>query len=137
MLNDNEIPRTPSVKWYARVEVAGKPVTKKRLHFPDKKEKAYAAQIAWAYKLKYGANPSHDDSLAMFIEWHRGAKKDGTRPTAHMDGDNVRKTVQDALNGIVYADDSQIKYGATHQIPCVRYADKVVIWMGIIEEPKS
>ena len=133
-LLEGEIPRYPKVKWYAKFEVPGKPVTKKHKHHWDTKEMAYAETVAWAYRQTYRANPSHDDELAMFIEWYRGKKKDGTKPKSKMDADNVRKTIQDALSGIAYEDDTQIAFPASHRIWCEHGEARVIIWLGIIED---
>ena len=127
------VPRTPKVDWYARFEVDGKPVTKKREHYPDKREKAFGKCVAWAYKIsRIPLPPMMPGDLAMHIEWYRGRNKDGSLPKSKMDGDNILKSVKDALSGIAYDDDKQIKYESCYQIPTDYKADRIMVWLGVL-----
>lgn len=66
-----------------------------------------AANLAWrgaiviAYRLEAGPGPVHVGPVAITIDFH-GAR-------ASCDGDNLSKEVLDALNGIAYEDDRQVR----------------------------
>jgi Holliday junction resolvase RusA-like endonuclease len=70
--------------------------------------------------------------MAIWIEWHRGRTKKGTVSQAKMDGDNILKSVKDALSGLAYEDDKQIKFEACHQIPTNYGTDRIVVWLGVL-----
>ena len=124
----------PDIDWIADVFVHGKPVTKKREHYPEPKEKAYKEAVAWTFKR---SNPKHKmppkgTMLACWIMWERGRNKDGSEPKGKMDVDNVRKSVQDALNGVAYVDDGQIKSELGREILVPYGDDAVYVTIGIV-----
>ena len=124
------------IEWIADVRVEGKPVTKKRKHHHDPTEHAYKELVAMTFRQ---ANPRYempppDTRLACWIAWERGRLKKGGEPKAKMDIDNIRKSVQDALNGVAYVDDSQIKHELGIEVLVPYKEDAVYIAIGVIKE---
>ncbi len=87
--------------------------------------KAWQARVA-AEAIKVWHGPPLTGRLKFtLINFHEG-------PDPPMDDDNMVKPIRDALNKIVYADDRQIRYSETVQIPIddpvkVRGASLVVL----------
>ena len=91
------------------IEILGEPVAKGRprmgkygVYTPTKTRQAEEA-IGWAIKQKYPGLEPITGEVALELEFYEGVKKG--RPN---DLDNFMKLVSDALNGIVWMDDSQV-----------------------------
>lgn len=110
-----------------RILVPGEPVPKSRPRvvgghaYTPRRTMEYEKQIALAYRAEHG-NTSFETGVPLRMEVNFGLKiptskskrvkramEDGeVRPTGRPDVDNLQKCVQDALNGVAYADDAQI-----------------------------
>lgn len=108
------------------LQVIGAVITKanvKRLwiqHYADKDTEAHEKAIADYASLLMRRNEPTEKPLTMLVHAFRSipeswSQRDKDRamagavvPTSRPDGDNYLKLVQDALNGVVYKDDSQI-----------------------------
>jgi Holliday junction resolvase RusA-like endonuclease len=88
-------------------------------HFTDDKTRAYKAMIAAYGRISFPGVPLSGPVevrvsaiYAAPASWSRRKREDAlndrVRPTGRPDVDNLAKGVMDALNGIAYADDSQI-----------------------------
>lgn len=92
-----------------RVTVPGEPVPKARPRVVDghtytpSRTKQAEERLQWAFRqaLPPGFVPT-TEPVVLVVEFYRESKR-------RVDGDNLQKLVQDAMNGIVVADDSQIK----------------------------
>ena len=121
------------------IYVAGQPVGKARprvtrsgrVYTPTKTMKAEASIQDAAREAMQGQQPLEGPvyvSAAFNMEiptsWTKGkqskARSDELMPTAKPDLDNLAKTILDALNGIVYRDDSQVVQMAISK----RYSDE-------------
>jgi crossover junction endodeoxyribonuclease RusA len=60
----------------------------------------HEAAIGWAFKAKYPGHEPWTGDVRLVVEFHTRSKS--------KDLDNMLKTVMDALNGVVWADDRQI-----------------------------
>lgn len=106
------------------------------LHHPDPETEKYEAVLREAAGLHMRRTPPTERPVALLVHAFREvpaswSKKDrraalagAILPTGRPDGDNYLKVAQDALNGIVYKDDSQVidarvikRYDAN---PCLR-----------------
>lgn len=102
------------------------------------KTKTYEGKLAYAAQQAMRNAPLIDSPVEMLISvtvavtaswpaWKREAALSGdVRPTSKPDGDNVAKIVMDALNGVVYGDDTQVVsltfskvYGERPGLSCV------------------
>ncbi len=87
--------------------VEGEPVPKqsyraaKKGGYTDPRVKSWQEKIAWQAKLAMQGNPPTDQEVSMRVIFILGNHR-------RIDLDNLNKAVADALNGIVYLDDSQI-----------------------------
>lgn len=89
--------------------------------YEDKTSKAYKEKIAWC-AIEAGADRNNLIAGAVLLNiavycpipptWTRQKRKDAAEGKVHMisrpDLDNVLKSIQDALSGIVYVDDRQV-----------------------------
>lgn len=123
------------------IVIRGEPVGKGRPRFgrgnayTPAKTRSYERDVALLAKIEMGARPMMDGPVqitmravfAIPASWSERKKQRALlgeiRPTGRPDADNLLKTIADALNGIVYRDDSQIteaacskRYGIS---PCV------------------
>lgn len=120
------------------IVVRGAPVGKGRPRFTRKghaytpdKTRGYEREVALMAKIEMGSRKPITGPVAMSfravfpipVSWSKKKQTDALlgviRPTGKPDADNLIKAVADSLNGIVYADDSQIteitgskRYGA-------------------------
>ncbi len=89
------------------------------MHFTDAKTRAYKSLIAAHGRQSFADVPLTGPIemrvsavYAVPVSWSRRKREDAlndrVRPTGRPDVDNLAKGVMDALNGIAYADDSQI-----------------------------
>lgn len=136
------VPGTPVAK--ARHRSAVMPNGKVRHYTPAKTEnwEAHAAHAAHRARIKAG-EPVYAGPVALMVtavmpvpaswpKWKREAAQAGeVAPTAKPDMDNIEKAVKDAMNGVVYRDDSQVvlkatdlKYEGPHAEPGVYVAVK-------------
>ena len=121
------------------IYVAGQPVGKARprvtrtgrVYTPTKTMKAEASIQDAAREAMQGQQPMEGPvyvsaafNMAIPTSWTKGkqtqARNDELMPTAKPDLDNLAKTILDALNGIVYRDDSQVVQLAISK----RYSDQ-------------
>lgn len=116
-----EVPGDPIPKGRHRARVA---YTKDRkpyvMIYPDSDTVAYEKTISRSARLFMSGRDPSDKPLAILVHAYvrvpkSWSNKDRTaalagfiRPTSRPDGDNYLKAVQDALNEIVWKDDSQI-----------------------------
>lgn len=110
-----------------RITIFGVPVGKGRArstkdgrHYTPAKTRAYEDQVRTLAKLAMGRAPPHGEPIALSVsiyltvpqswaQWKRDAALSGAvLPTGKPDASNVVKAVEDGMNGIVYADDSQV-----------------------------
>ena len=88
-------------------------------HFTDDKTRAYKAMVSAHGRIAFPDGPLSGPVevrvsaiYAAPASWSRRKREDAlndrVRPTGRPDVDNLAKGVMDALNGIAYADDSQI-----------------------------
>jgi len=106
-----------------RFEVPGEAIPWSVHHRGDPKAarmKAYKQQVAWAANLAMGAIPPARCPVVLSIAVYRAkgiprskaARADAlaglVRPVTRPDGTNLQKAIEDALQGIVYANDSQV-----------------------------
>lgn len=111
-------------------EIPGKPQPKQRAravrtkngmrHYTPKQTESYEGKVAWiAVQHVQGRQPSPKPfSLRVVIwveipaswpQWKRQAAERGEiAATTQLDGDNVAKSIMDALNGVIYKDDRQV-----------------------------
>ena len=59
--------------------------------------------------------------------------KDEIRPTVKPDWDNIGKLISDALNGVAYADDKDIVFGAVQKAYSSKPRTVVTLWEFIDE----
>lgn len=97
----------------ARFTVSGDPVPKQRARvvrgkdgktraFTPDKTKSALEQVAWSFRAAAGSyEPEPDATYGIFALFFMGNRQ-------RKDVDNLLKTVLDALNGLAYADDSQV-----------------------------
>ena len=135
-----EVPGDPQGKGRPR---AGKSPTGKTVVYTPAKTRAYEKQIAWLAFLAMKGRPILEGPVwvhivAMFhipVRWSKAdrerAARGATWHTSKPDADNVAKML-DGLNGIVWADDSQIadlrvvkRYSAN---------PRMVISIGVLDE---
>lgn len=122
-----------------RIVLAGDPVAKGRPRFSRKtghtytpeKTRRYEDQLAWAAQVEMAGRPLLEGPLRLtflsFIgvpaskskKWREAALCGEIMPTGRPDWENLAKVI-DALNRIVWADDSQIVSGQVHK----RYSDR-------------
>lgn len=76
-----------------------------RCVYEPKHMKAYKAEISAIGRLAMRGQPIMTGAIVMILKFYRKYKATSRR---YGDFDNLAKAVCDALNGIVYADDSQI-----------------------------
>lgn len=88
--------------------------------YPDPQTESYESVVSEYAGLLMRGNPPTTKPLALMVHAFReipmswsardreGALVGAIRPTSRPDGDNYLKMVQDALNKVVYMDDSQI-----------------------------
>jgi len=106
-----------------RFEVPGEAIPWSVHHRGDPKAarmKAYKQQVAWAANIAMGSLPPSRGPVVLSIVAFRakglpkakGARADAVaglvRPVTRPDSTNLQKNIEDALNGIVYVDDSQV-----------------------------
>lgn len=110
-----------------RFEVPGTPVPKARarstktgIHFTPAKTRKYEQAVAHAAKCAMEGNQPWGGPIELFIgfgfpvpdswpQWKKDAAIKGLIvPTGKPDVDNCIKSVKDALNGIIWLDDSQV-----------------------------
>ena len=77
--------------------------------YQSKEAKAYKQQVAWIAKAVIGCNPPLECDVNVKMWLHPKMNKDGTASKTIQDLDNVCKVAFDALNGIAWVDDKQIK----------------------------
>ena len=92
-----EIEPTPQVRPRVSLE--------SRCVYEPKHMKAYKSVISAQARIVMGAQPIMTGAVVMILKFYRKYKATSRR---YGDFDNLAKAVCDALNGIVYADDSQI-----------------------------
>ena len=96
--------------------VDGEPVGKARARvtargtYTPEKTRAAQERISWEAKAWWGRQPLMEGPVRLnIIAWFSKPKREkGVRPCKRPDWDNVGKIVSDALNGIVYQDESQV-----------------------------
>ena len=82
--------------------------------YESDKAKAYKDDLASAYRAQDGTRFEKGTPVAVFIHAFRPLPKDRPKRvvsepwTVKPDADNVAKAVLDALNGVAWADDSQV-----------------------------
>lgn len=88
--------------------------------YPDPATEAYEATLAEAAQLFMRGRQPTSRPVALLVHSFREipvswskldkekARAGAIRPTSRPDGDNYLKVVQDGLNGVVFADDSQV-----------------------------
>ena len=112
-----------------RFVVPGQPVGKGRARFSRKTGRAYTPEktvayetlVRLAYRQQFSGNPFEKDTpLWMHVELYMQIPKNTSKrkteamigkrifPTKKPDCSNVLKAIEDGLNGVAYADDSQI-----------------------------
>lgn len=69
--------------------------------------KAYKKQVAWAFSA-FGLEPAKGD-VSLSIKLHPKLTKKGVASRTICDLDNVLKVVFDALQGVLYLNDKQVK----------------------------
>lgn len=109
------IPGTPVAKARPRVTRTGHAYTPKKTSDYEKLVKVYAIKTMTEHGLKPTEEAIRLDVQAFFQipkSWSLSKKKNAAygvlKPIGRPDADNCIKAVQDAMNGIVYKDDSQI-----------------------------
>ena len=112
--------------------VPGKPIGKGRArayrkgnhigHYTPEQTAKYEAQVSTLAKLAMAGMEPMQGPLAVYIKAmlpvpksfsrveHQKAVLGRRRPESKPDADNVAKTICDAMNGVVFADDKQIAY---------------------------
>lgn len=70
--------------------------------YRDKRVTVWQDKVGWAARAKMGGRPPLRDDLNITIRFTRANKR-------RVDIDNLSKAVLDAMNGIVYKDDQQVK----------------------------
>lgn len=99
-------------RWCLEFRVLGEPVGKKRARvtrhgtYTPRETLEYEEQIRWeAVAALRGTGLRHllPNAKSMFWLWIEISAS-----TRHTDGDNIEKSVQDALNGVVWVSDSQV-----------------------------
>lgn len=69
--------------------------------------KAYKKQVAWSFSA-FGIEPANGD-VSLSIKLHPKLTKKGAASRTICDLDNVLKVVFDALQGVLYVNDKQVK----------------------------
>lgn len=115
--------------------------SKGRQFFKDGKTRKAETQIAWAAKLAMNGSKPFTGPVTLDIIIHKLPPKSwpkAKREAAHYvvgkpDWDNTGKLISDALNGIVYVDDSQVAEGHVRR----RYGPKDVTCVLVTALPES
>lgn len=76
---------------------------------PSKEARAYKTEVGWLAKAQGVGSPSRLDVSLVVRLRPREKNRDGSRASDVLDLDNCLKVAIDALRGIVYEDDAQVK----------------------------
>lgn len=127
---------------YGRAVPKARPrVTKSGHTYTPKTTKEYEARVQEAYRKRYGMDMFPDKTpLAMLVEfsytppksWSKVKREKAIRrevfPTSRPDVDNLLKSIEDALNGVAYRDDSQIVALTSRKVYGKEDKAKIMIW---------
>ena len=109
------IPGTPVAKARPRVTRSGHAYTPKKTADYERRVKICVMQLMAVQRLRPTTEAVRLDVQAFFpipVSWTKAKKEKALngdlKHTTKPDFDNVEKAIQDAMNGIVYKDDSQI-----------------------------
>lgn len=131
-----------------KFEVPGQPVGKGRPRFVRKTGHAYTPKKTQVYEdglRRAGEQAMRDDPLltcpiSLYVcayfqvpkSWSKKKQQlayDGViLPTGRPDGDNVLKAVGDALNGVVWRDDSQVVFGQIKKLYSLEPKTEVTVF---------
>lgn len=112
-----EIPGKPQPKQRAR---SGKTKNGKTIHYTPAKTENFEAKVGWiATHHVHGRQPSNKPFALRVVIWveippswpqwkRQAAWRGEIAATTKLDGDNVAKSIMDALNGVIYKDDRQV-----------------------------
>lgn len=129
-------PTPPNVTWLMAFTVPGKPVAKnKKRKYLTTKEREYQEHVGWAFKdmvleEEWGVGTPLEGEVGIYIIFYKGLKKDGTRHQGKWDTDNHVKPIKDALSGLAYDDDKQIRWSGEEIRDCDYGQDQTVVWLG-------
>jgi Holliday junction resolvase RusA-like endonuclease len=107
-------------------EVPGHAVPKGRPRFGNGRTYTPAATVQWEATVSnvvaaeiHGALPIFKGNVCLDLTFYVHGRSG--------DNDNLQKAIQDALNGVLYADDYQIVETHTRRFACRRLDERVVI----------
>jgi len=125
--------------YYCNFRIKTQPVAKARARtvskggrtwsFTPKKTKDYEDLISKVVKKEHKGKPlSGPISLTCFFNFKRPKKCKALMHTKRPDGDNCLKAIKDALNGIIWNDDSQVFHATYYK----KYTDKESPYIDVI-----